>query len=138
MMQYLDANVFIFASVYSEDDVRVKNAQEILTRVVHGHEQCITSVLTVDEVVWAWMKQKKDREQAILQGLRLHALPNIKLVEITSMVSLKSLELMQRFHRLKPRDALHTATALLHGATTIVSDDPDFDDVPELKRIPLA
>lgn len=33
------------------------------------------------------------------------------------------------------RDAVHAATALVHGIDAIVSPDPDFDDVPGLRRV---
>ena len=46
----------------------------------------------------------------------------------------------QRFvekYKLKPRDAIHAATAISHGISQIISDDPDFDKVSELERIGL-
>lgn len=36
------------------------------------------------------------------------------------------------------RDAVHAATALLHGVPTILSSDPDFDVVPGLTRVSPA
>jgi len=43
---------------------------------------------------------------------------------------------MERYP-LKPRDAIHAATALAEEASTILSDDADFDAVKELHRKPL-
>jgi len=36
---------------------------------------------------------------------------------------------------IRGRDAVHAATALVHGATVILSTDSDFDTVPGLTRI---
>jgi hypothetical protein len=46
----------------------------------------------------------------------------------------KMLDLMDD-SRLRGRDAVHAATAVLAGFTTIVSADRDFDGVPGLRRL---
>lgn len=33
-----------------------------------------------------------------------------------------------------PRDAIHAATTLLHGASELISEDADFDKVDGLRR----
>lgn len=136
MTLYIDANVFIFASLFDESDSRTKKAQEILLSSLSG-TQCFTSALTIDEVVWIWMKQKKNRDEAIKQGLRIHALRNIRILNITPEISLRSLQLMQKYPQLKPRDALHAATCMSIGISAIASDDSDFDAIKELERIQL-
>ena len=40
-----------------------------------------------------------------------------------------------KFYNIKPRDALHAATALLQGSNEIISDDIDFDKIKEIKRL---
>ncbi|HEY3128917.1 MAG TPA: PIN domain-containing protein [Acidobacteriota bacterium] len=37
-------------------------------------------------------------------------------------------------HHLKPRDAIHAASALSRGIREIVSEDSDFDAIKELQR----
>jgi len=37
-------------------------------------------------------------------------------------------------YRIKPRDAIHAATALENKITNIVSYDKDFDELKEIKR----
>lgn len=49
-----------------------------------------------------------------------------------------ALDLMRDRRKLSPRDAIHTAAALRAGIYTIVSDDADFDEVPDLERRPLV
>lgn len=49
-----------------------------------------------------------------------------------------ALERCRASHRLQARDALHTATALVHGVPAIVSSDDDFDDVEGLSRLTPA
>jgi predicted nucleic acid-binding protein len=40
-------------------------------------------------------------------------------------------------YNLSPRDAIHLASALSRKAIAIVSDDEDFDQIKEIKRIPI-
>ena len=137
MAVYLDANVFLFAAIGKEDDSRTVRAQALLHTIVQGKEQAITSVLTVDEFVLAWMKLKKDRAEAVTQGIRLHGLPNLSIIDVTPSISLHSLLLMQAYPTLKPRDALHAASCIAARTNKIISDDSDFDAIHELKRSKL-
>jgi predicted nucleic acid-binding protein len=38
-------------------------------------------------------------------------------------------------HNLKPRDAIHAATAIRNGIDKILSYDEDFDTLPNLVRV---
>jgi predicted nucleic acid-binding protein len=46
----------------------------------------------------------------------------------------RSVDLVAVTH-LRGRDAVHAATAMLHGFTEIVTTDADFDGLPELARL---
>jgi predicted nucleic acid-binding protein len=46
----------------------------------------------------------------------------------------RSVDLVAANH-LRGRDAVHAATAMLHGFTEIVTTDADFDGLPELARL---
>ena len=48
----------------------------------------------------------------------------------------KAQQLIEEYN-LKPRDAIHAATALVNGINEIISDDSDFDKIKEIRRIPL-
>jgi len=135
MSAYLDTNVFFFAGFGEETDPRTQKAREILLRMAEGKETFYTSLITIDELIWAAMKQKKDRKTAIQQGFRLHQL-SIKFVPLISSISLKALHLMQRY-QINPRDALHTASCLEVKADRIITDDADFDEIKEVKRVKL-
>jgi predicted nucleic acid-binding protein len=44
---------------------------------------------------------------------------------------------MKSHTNLKPRDAIHAGVCLNKNVSTIYSDDPDFDSIPNITRIPL-
>ena len=136
MSTYIDTNVFFFSGVGDESDPRTQKAKEIILRMSEGKEVFYTSLITVDELIWAIMKHKKERHLAIKQGLLLHQLP-IKFVPLITSVSLRALNLMQRYP-ISPRDALHAASCIEVKATALITDDSDFDEIKEIKRIELA
>lgn len=137
MSVYLDANVFVFACLGSDDDPRTVKAKNLLLNIVDGKETGFTSLLTIDEVVWVIVRQKRDRKLAIEQGLRILHLP-IKFVPLITAVSLKSLRLMQKYPNLSPRDALHAASCVEVKADSLVSDDSDFESITEVDAVKLA
>jgi len=131
MTFYIDANVFIFATL--GDDIRAVKAKEILKKVVLGEIRAITSSLTIDEVVWNISKQTKDRNLAIEQGLRILQFDNLDAVSVDAKIIQSALGLMEKYNLLKPRDAIHLAVALAHDVSVIVTDDSDFDAIKEIK-----
>jgi len=136
MSIYLDTNVFFFAGFGDEKDPRTQKAKELLMRIGEGKEMAYTSLITIDELIWAIIRQKKDRKTAIEQGLRMHALP-IHFIPLITSISLRALHLMQR-HHINPRDALHAASCIEVKATNLVTEDDDFDTVKDIKRIRLV
>jgi len=68
-------------------------------------------------------------------GSALLSLPNIRFVDVTAPIIIRAQDLVDKY-RLKPRDAIHAATALVVGECEIASDE-EFDKAKELKRILL-
>lgn len=129
-MIYLDTNVFVFAALGN------KKAKDILAGVITGKITAATSTATWDEVVWAIKKTTQDYEFAKIEGKRLLNLNNIPLLDLTVTVLEKSQWLIEEYN-LKPRDAIHIASALIGNITTIISDDADLDRVKNIKRISI-
>lgn len=132
-MRYLDANVFLYAALGEGR----KTEAAIRRLAAAAQEGAITSALTVDEVVWSVWKTNSP-ELAAAEGRRLLSWPRLRVASVTPETLLLALDLMERPKPLKPRDAIHAATAIQAGVFTIVSDDKDFDRVPELTREPLG
>jgi len=129
-MRYLDSNVFVYAAIYTGK--KAENARDMLKSVVKG-APAITSSLVIDEVVWAIWKEA-GRERAVREGMRMLRLPNLSIVAVDAKDTYFAMELMRKYTKLKPRDAIHLAVSINSGVFTIVSDDPDFDSVKEVKR----
>lgn len=136
-MAYIDANVFAFAAALSEvSAAETMHSQRILAKVTNNKLPASTSVLTWDEVVWACKKGLPFAE-ALGKGNAVLVFPNLKIIDVTLNVIKMAAELSEKYS-LKPRDAIHAATAILNGEKEIITDDADFDKVKELKRVTLA
>ncbi len=132
-MVYLDANVLVYPLVYEPLLPQAAASIDILRRIEKGEITAVTSFLSWDEVVWVvWKLLGPD--DAVSAGYKLLAFPNLKFVDVDEAVVYKAQLLVERC-RLKPRDAIHAASALIAGERTIVSDDSDFDRVRELERV---
>ena len=131
-MKYLDTNVFVFALTPGPKE---QAARRILHKVLTGSMDATTSCLTWDEFVWV-LRKELDASAIIAESKKFLTFPHMTLLNVDTEVLELAQGLLERYS-LKPRDALHAATAIKHGIHEIVSDDSDFDKVKEIKRIAL-
>src|SRR3989344_3790248 len=133
VMIYLDTNIFIYASI-DESEIG-KKCSEIISLHLNEKKDVATSCLTWDEVVYG-IRKKVGKEMSIIQGKNLIEMQNLLWLDTNNLIISKAQELMEAYN-LKPRDAIHAATAIINGIKEIISDDSDFDKVKELKRIKI-
>ncbi len=135
-MVYVDANPFIYGAIEVHSDEKATQSRAILTKIATQKISGTTSVLTWDELVWICRKNLAVT-LAIEIGQSLLSMPNLRFVDASKPIAEKASALMTEYG-LKPRDAIHAATAILNGEKEIITDDSDFDKVVELKRVSLA
>jgi predicted nucleic acid-binding protein len=133
-MNYIDSNVFIYPVLYQGR--KADNAKKILSEMVDGDSSCATSSLTLDEVMWVIMNET-NREKAIQIGKDILTLPNLKILDVTTEHIMQSINLMEKYKKLKPRDAIHLAVCTTAGIFRFITDDADFDHISEINRITL-
>ena len=135
-MVYVDSNLFIYAAIGLPEDSKTVQSRIFFTKIASGKILASTSVLTWDEVIWVCRKSlPPDLTNNV--GNSFFSLPNLELKDVNKAIVLKASDLVAQ-HNLRPRDAIHAATAILNGEKEIISDDSDFDKVKELIRISLA
>ncbi len=125
---YLDANVFIYAIINTEE--LGEKARSLLGKIQQGEEKAETSALTFDEVFWAI--KKHNLELAFTAAEAMLNFSNLEIVSADKEVVRSALEIIKEYH-LAPRDAIHAATAIAEKVDFIVSTDYHFDRVKELK-----
>jgi predicted nucleic acid-binding protein len=129
-MLYIDTTIFVHATLNNED--YGNKAEALLQKIAQGEEQAMTSVLTFDEVFWA-VKKNRGIEKALEAGQTLLNFPHLEIVPATREIASLALQIIKECG-LRPRDALHAATAIAEKADYIVSTDIHFDRVKQLKR----
>jgi len=132
-MIYLDSNIFIYAA--TNDEEKGDASRELLNKIINGKEKGFTCALTWDEVVHSIWKLR-GKEKAIIEGKKMLELTSIVWFKISKENINKAQDLMEEYN-LKPRDAIHAATAIINNITQFATDDPDFDQIKELKRIKI-
>jgi len=129
--RYLDANIFIYPVLYESEDL--KYYERLFLDIINKKILGITSLLTWDELVHSIWK-KRGRYTAIIEGKKFLNMPNLIFIGANMNIINKAQELIKKYN-IKPRDAIHVATALLNNINEIISDDKDFDKIKEIKRI---
>ena len=131
-MKYLDTNIFLYPVLFT--DAKGAACRDLLKGAASGQFDAVTSCLTWDEFVYVLLRTL-GREVAAAQGAMLLQFPGLVLAPADAAILARAQDLITNTP-LRPRDALHAATALRYGAAAFVSDDPDFDHLPGLVREP--
>ena len=131
---YVDSNVFILP-VLGEKSERARGARRALERIEAQELVAYTSVLTWDEVVWV-VSKVLGRHDGTQVGKKLLSFPGLRFIDATSSIIIKAQSISDS-RGVAPRDAIHCASAMAKGISSLVSDDSDLEVVSEIKRIPL-
>jgi len=130
---YVDSNVFIYPAIYDPQKIaKASQARRILLQIAGGKIEAYTSTLTWNEVVRAVWRYF-GIESALNQGRRLLEIPHLQFLPVDFETISTAQDLAEK-HKLKPRDSLHAGSALRNHIKNIISDDEDFDRVPNLQR----
>ena len=131
---YVDSKGFIYPATYDPRSIpEAASAMARLNEIASGTVEARTSTLTWDEVTWV-VRRLFDAKKAAAQGASFLRLPNLKLLKVDYETISEAQSIIES-HDLKPRDAIHAATALTNDIHRILSFDHDFDGIPSLTRI---
>ena len=132
-MLYIDSNVFLYPVLYdSEAVVEARKSKEFLLKIAQGGVEACTATVTWDEVVWV-IRKIFAFDPSMEVGKKLLSFPNLRLLGVKNGTIYTAQELMEKY-KIKPRDAIHAATALENKVTEIVSYDKDFDEINGINR----
>ena len=130
-MKYVDSNIFVYA--LGNTDKKTKKCIHILEKITKKEIESSTSLLTWDEFYYT-IKKQMSKEEAVEESKKFLNFPNLIFLEVTKEIISKAQELISEYN-LKPRDAIHAASAIKNNIKEIISDDPDFDKIKEIERI---
>ena len=106
--------------------------QKILAKVEAGEVEAAISVVTLTEIYYRYLQEKRpDLAKTRTEDLRYATY--LKKLEIEEEAAVKAGEYKGRY-KVSIADAFIAASAHLEGST-IISDDPDFKRIPEVKTL---
>ena len=116
---YLDSNLYIY--IFEGVEMHRTRMLELLSAIDSRDVVVIASELLFTEILPRPVKEgRQDLVERYLDLIR--NTPRIHLVPVDRSVILRSVHLRAEF-RLRSMDALHVATALVHGCETFITND---------------
>ncbi len=109
--------------------------QELLASIEAGRLEAVASILTLMEVtVRPWQLHRSDVVQDY-EEILTH-FPHLTLVDVNRDIAGQAARLRAQY-RLRVADALHVATAMIHGATAFITNDRQLTQLQETLQIVL-
>ena len=130
-LYFIDTNIFLYS--VGRDHPLKPGSVAVIHRIQDGEITAVINTEIVQEILYHFQSIKQ-----LLLGIRLAK----DAVSISSQIlpveeedlSL-AIELLESYPKIQTRDAFHAATMIHNGIKEIISTDPHFDLIPEIKRI---
>lgn len=129
---FVDANLLIYLNCIQQEDER-KTYEDLYYNALSSFE-VFTDILVLDELIWVSKKKYNVPYDLTLSFIRNAVLPYVEILHIDTKILDIFFNVLAKY-KLKPSDAIHVAVMLTHNIRTIISEDIDFDNIKEIKRI---
>lgn len=131
MRVFLDTNVFLYAAgkAHPERDA----CASVLRRVADGSLDATVNTEVIQEILYVLARRGRREDALTLAGNVVALFPDM--LPVTRDDLLSAFDLLRQYARLSVRDAIHAATMLGNGLRTVVSVDPHFDQIAEIRRV---
>ncbi|MBI4860360.1 MAG: PIN domain-containing protein [Candidatus Riflebacteria bacterium] len=130
---YVDANVVIYA--VAKHPRHGPALSPLWVAMDAGSARAISSELILLETLVG--PYRSGLNQLVADYEAFLGLPGIQLVPVSRAILREAARLRASVPRLRSPDAIHAATALLHGVASFVTNDPVFRAVPGLHLVLL-
>ncbi len=124
---FLDANFLIYLNL------GVREAEEFYAKLL-SMETIAVNPLVLDEAIYISKKKYNVKFEDTIEFLDNIVLPYSIILPITQDDYNKAKEIILKYN-LKPSDAFHVAVMLNNHINKILTEDKDFDNVKEIKRV---
>ena len=117
---FIDSNLWIYALLEDEDQVKHKKTIELLETLVQG--QIIISIQIINEVHWVLQRKYKLSESQIKEKILDGIFPITKITEINKEIYLNSANIREQ-HSISFWDSLIVSSALDNRCSDLYSED---------------
>ncbi len=130
---YADAGVFVLSLTAADGSPHVRESKRFVESVVRGERAVSTSVLTWDEVVYV-VRRLLGPEDSQEKAEDLLALPNVTWIP-ADLAVIREASVLYRNLPIRPRDAIHAASAIRAGEREVLSEDKVFERISGMRRV---
>ncbi|MGA3327286.1 MAG: type II toxin-antitoxin system VapC family toxin [Terriglobia bacterium] len=131
MRAFIDTNIFLYAA--GKPHPEREACVQILRRVAEGTLDATANTEVIQEILYVLTRRGQRPEAVALARQVMVLCPD--LLPVTSQDMVGAFQLLEKHPGFAVRDAVHTATMLRKGLQTVISVDPDFDQIPEIRRV---
>ncbi|MBN1626966.1 MAG: type II toxin-antitoxin system VapC family toxin [Deltaproteobacteria bacterium] len=128
---FIDTNIFIYAK--GKDHPLKSSCISMIKKIGNQEITAIINTEVIQEILYRYQSIKK-----LPSGISL-AKEAVKICSLILPVEERDLSLAMEIlgsnPRIQTRDAFHAATMLNHNINEILSTDPHFDLIPNIRRI---
>jgi predicted nucleic acid-binding protein len=131
---FIDTNIFIYAK---GKDHPLKPACVSMIKRIGEHE--ITAIVNTEVIQEILYRYQSIKNLPLGISLAKEAIQICSLILPVTAADLSlALDILEAHPQIQTRDAFHAATMINNGIKEILSTDPHFDLIPEIKRIAPA
>jgi predicted nucleic acid-binding protein len=105
----------------------------VIHRIRDGEITAVINTEIIQEILYHFQSIKQ-----FLIGIRLAkdaVSISSRILPVQETDLSRAIELLESYPKIQTRDAFHAATMIHNGINEIVSTDPHFDLIPEIKRV---
>lgn len=132
--RFIDANLIMY-SLGGPHPLR-DPCKKILKAIKSNVFAAVTNTEVLQEVLYRYFSIKR----SILGEIAYKSLVQLsaQIFPVTLRETDRALDLLKKYQNITSRDAVHAATMINNGINEIISTDPHFDLISEIKRIDPA
>lgn len=138
----LDANVFLAVLLPAPtkmEQENVEGSERVLAALGKGEVSAVTSSIVFAELRWAFAREEAGGFEIVDFTLRELYRGKLEIINVTPEIASQAATLRKKYYSRQNdfsyNDGLYLATALQTGADVLVSSDPHFGSVAEIKTM---
>ena len=132
-IQFIDANVIMY-SAGGPHSLR-NSCKRVLEKIRSGKISVVTNTEVLQEILHRYFSIRKPTLGEMVYQSMVQVC--VEVFPVTRAETDKALDILKTYE-VTSRDAIHAATMINNGVKEILSTDPHFDLIREIKRVDLS
>ncbi len=128
---FIDTNIFLYS--VSRDHPLKPSCLAVIRRIRDGEIMAVINTEIIQEILYYFQSIKQ-----LLVGIQLAkdaVSISSRILPVEEIDLSLAIGLLESYPKIQTRDTFHAATMIHNGIKEIISTDPHFDLIPEIKRV---